>query len=85
VLQRLLQETSDAATAQLNFDEEYVGALKGLRTRELTRNLAPVADVEARQRQLGELSPEERLRFVIANQVRKGRRRTPDSDHSPHS
>ena len=85
VLQRRLQEAVEATTAQLNFDEEYVGALKGLRTRELTRKLAPVADIEARQRQLGELPPEERLRFVIGNQIKKARRRTPDSDPSPHS
>jgi DNA primase len=85
VLQRRLQEAAEATTAQLNFDEEYVGALKGLRTRELTRKLAPVADIEARQRQLGELPPEERLRFVIGNQIKKARRRTPDSDPSPHS
>jgi DNA primase len=83
VFQRLLREATEQAAAAMNFDEEYVGALKGLKARERTRTLAPVSDVEQRQSQLKELPPEERVRFVYGNQAQKGRRRPP-TDHPPH-
>jgi DNA primase len=87
VFQRLLRDATEQAAAALNFDEEYVGALKGLRARERTRTLAPVSDVEQRQSQLKELSPDERLRFIIGNQAQKARSPRPPrrpSDPSPH-
>lgn len=87
VLQRLLKEAAEEVSRGLNFDEEYVGALKRLRARVATRKFAPVSAVEERQSQLKELDQEERTRFVITNQARKARRGAPDRqgpDHSPN-
>jgi DNA primase len=68
-LQRLLQIAAEEGAAGLNFDEEYVGTLRGLRSREMARKLAPVSEVTQRQSQLKELPPEERQRLVIRTQA----------------
>jgi DNA primase len=84
-LQRLLQQTADALAAEMNFDDEYVGALTGLRSRTLSRSLAPVSDVTERQTQLKQFPPEERARIVFRNQAEKARRGAqgrPGPDHS---
>ncbi len=86
-LQRLLRQAADAAAAEMNFDDEYVGALTGLRSRTLSRTLAPVSDVAERQTQLKQFPPEERTRIVFRNQAEKARRGAqgrPGPDHSQH-
>ncbi|HEU5220412.1 MAG TPA: DNA primase [Gemmatimonadales bacterium] len=86
-LQRLLQQAADAITAEMNFDDEYVGALTGLRSRTVSRTLAPVSAVTERQLQLKQLPPEERTRIVFRNQAEKARRGSqggPGPDHSQH-
>jgi DNA primase len=86
-MQRLLQQAADAIAAEMNFDDEYVGALTGLRSRSLARTLAPVSAVTERQTQLKQLPPEERTRIVFRNQAEKARRGAqgrPGPDHSQH-
>ena len=87
VLQRLLQQAAEAVAAGMNFDDEYVGALRGLASRALTRTLAPVSAVTERQTQLKQFPPEERTRIVFRNQAEKARRGSsgsPGPDHSQH-
>ena len=84
-LQRLLQQAAEAIAAEMNFDDEYVGALTGLRSRTLTRTLAPVSAITERQTQLKQFPPEERTRIVFRNQAEKARRGgqgRPGPDHS---
>jgi DNA primase len=86
-LQRLLQQASEAAAAGMNFDDEYVGALRGLGSRSLARTLAPVSAVTERQTQLKQFPPEERTRIVFRNQAEKARRGSPGGpgpDHTQH-
>ncbi len=87
-LQRLLQQAAEAVTsAEMNLDDEYVGALTGLRSRALSRTLAPVSAVTERQTQLKQFPPEERTRIVFRNQAEKARRGAqghPGPDHSQH-
>ncbi len=86
-LQRLLQQAAEAVAAGMNFDDEYVGALRGLASRSLTRTLAPVSAVTERQTQLKQFPPEERTRIVFRNQAEKARRGSsgnPGPDHSQH-
>lgn len=86
-LQRLLTQAADAVAAEMNFDDEYVGALTGLRSRVLSRTLAPVSAVAERQSQLKQFSPEERARIVFRNQAEKARRGAqgrPGPDHTQH-
>ena len=75
--------------AGVSFDEEYVGALQGLRARAVARTLAPVSAVDQRQHQLKELSPDQRKRFVIRKAAANEQRRPPSgpsgSDPTPHS
>ena len=82
-LQRLLQIAAEEGAAGLSFDEEYVGTLRGLRSREMARKLAPVSDVTQRQSQLKELPPEERQRLVIRTQAEKARRRSTERPGGP--
>lgn len=87
--QRLLQVAVEERAAGVSFDEEYVGALQGLRARTVARSLAPVSAVDQRQHQLKELSPDQRKRFVIRKAAAKEHRRPPSgpsgSDPTPHS
>lgn len=86
-LQRLLQQAAEATAAGMNFDEEYVGALSGLRSRAVTRSLAPVSSVAERQSQIAQLSPQDRQRRVIRQEAEKARRGSPGRsgpDHSQH-
>ena len=73
-MQRLLEQAAEAAAAEMNFDDEYAGALTGLRSRTLSRTLAPVSAVTERQIQLKQFPPEERTRIVFRNQAEKARR-----------
>jgi DNA primase len=87
-LQRLLHRAEEERAAGVNFDEEYVGALRGLEARAVTRGLAPVGSVDQRQRQLKDLPPEQRTRFIIRNAAAREHRAPPDgpgSDHTQHS
>lgn len=86
-LQRLLQQAAEASQTGLNLDEEYAGALTGLRSRAKSRTLAPVSAVAERQKQLQQFSPEERTRFVFrkeADKARRGPGERPGPDHSQH-
>ena len=85
-LQRLLQRAAEERSDGLNFDEVYVGALRGLRSRAVAQALAPVSSVSERQSQLSQLPPEERQRLVMRRQADLARRRSAerrgDPDHS---
>jgi DNA primase len=86
-LQRLLHQSAEATAAGMNFDDEYVGALRGLASRSLSRTLAPVSAITERQTQLKQFPPEERTRIVFRNQAEKARRGpagNPGPDHSQH-
>lgn len=87
VLQRLLERASREAAAGLDLDEQYAAALEGLRARDVAQALPPVGEVEERQRQLSQLSPQERQKLVIRKAARQARRPAPERpgpDHSPH-
>jgi len=79
VLQRLLERAAREAAAGLDLDEQYAAALEGLRARDVAQSLPPVGEIDARQRHLSQLSPQERQKLVI----RKAARRA-GPDHSPH-
>ena len=80
VLQRLLEKAARDQAAGMDQDEQYAAALEGLRAREVEQGLPPVADIEARQRQLGQLSPLERQKLIIRKAARRARR----PDNPPH-
>jgi DNA primase len=82
-LERLLRRTAEEQAAGLNFDEVYVGALRGLQSRALERTLAPVANVSERQSQLKALPPEERQRMAMRKQADKARGRSPGRSRDP--
>ncbi|HEV8597771.1 MAG TPA: DNA primase [Gemmatimonadales bacterium] len=79
VLQRLLERAARETVAGLDLDEQYAAALDALRARAVAQSLPPVSEVEARQRHLSQLSPQERQKLII----RKAARR-PGPDPSPH-
>jgi DNA primase len=81
--QRLLARVSEERSAGVSFDEEYVGALQGLRARAVSRSLAPVGSVDERQHQLKELPPDQRKRFIIRNAAAKETRRSPSGPSGP--
>jgi len=87
--QRVLQRANEERTAGVSFDEEYAGALQGLRARAVSRTLAPVSSVDERQHQLNELPPDQRKRFIIRKAAAKEARRSPSgpsgSDPTQHS
>ena len=85
-LQRLLQAAGEEAAAELSHDEEYVGALNGLRARGVHRALPPVSAVEDRQQRLSQLTPEDRTRILLQNKADKARHRPgrPGPDYTPH-
>ena len=80
VLQRLLEKAARDQAAGMDQDEQYAAALEGLRAREVEQGLPPVGDIEARQRQLGQLSPLERQKLIIRKAARRARR----PDNPPH-
>src|SRR5260221_9233477 len=82
-LQRLLQRAAEDRADGLNFDEVYVGALRGLRSRAVAQSLAPVLSVRERQSQLQELPPEERQRLAIRRQAEQARRRSTERGGGP--
>jgi DNA primase len=79
VLQRLLERAARDTAAGLDLDEQYAAALEGLRARTVAQTLPPVSEIEARQRHLSQLSPQERQKLII----RKAARR-PGPDPSPY-
>jgi DNA primase len=87
--QRVLQRANEERSAGVSFDEEYAGALQGLRARDVSRSLAPVSSVDERQHQLKELPPDQRKRFIIRKAAAKETRRSPSgpsgSDPTQHS
>ena len=82
-LQRLLQRAAEERADGLNFDEVYVGALRGLRSRAVAQSLAPVSSVTERQSQLNQLPPEERQRLAIRRQADLARRRSAERRGGP--
>jgi transposase len=78
-LQRAAEERADG----LNFDEVYVGALRGLRSRAVAQSLAPVSSVTERQSQLNQLPPEERQRLAMRRQADLARRRSAERRGGP--
>lgn len=81
--QRILQRASEELAAGVSFDEEYAGALEGLRAREVSRSLAPVSEVNQRQHQLKELSSDQRARFIIRKAAARETRRSPSGPSGP--
>ena len=86
LLQRLLDRAARDAAAGLDFDEQYAGALEGLRARDVAQGLPPVNDVEGRQREKGRLSQLERQRLAFGRVARHQRKASPNPpDPSSHS
>jgi DNA primase len=81
--QRILQRASEERAAGVSFDEEYAGALQGLRARDVSRSLAPVSSVDERQHQLKELPADQRKRFIIRKAAAKETRRSPSGPSGP--
>jgi hypothetical protein len=81
--QRLLHLATEERSAGVSFDDEYAGALSGLRARVISRSLAPISSVDERQHQLKELPPDQRTRFIIRKAAAKENRRSPSGPSGP--
>lgn len=81
--QRLLHRAVEELAAGVSFDDEYSGALSGLRARVISRSLAPISSVDERQHQLKELPPDQRTRFIIRKAAAKETRRSPSGPSGP--
>jgi hypothetical protein len=83
----LLERSARESAAGMDVDEQYAAALEGLHARQVAQSLPPVAEVEARQRHLSQLSPQERQKLVIRKAARQARRTAPERpgpDHPPN-
>jgi len=83
VLQRLLERAERERAVGMDFDQQYVAALQGLEAREVERSLPPVTDIEKRQSQLQQLSPQDRQRLLIRKAAKAARQRSPERRGTP--
>ena len=86
VLQTQLERADREKSEGLDLDEQYAEACQSLGARAVKQTLAPIAEVEERQRQLGQLSEKERKKRGYERAAGPARRSPPDrgADHSPH-